>query len=256
MTTELLTERLGSTLLITLSGPATRNALSPQVYAAGIELLNVADSDPSVRAVVITGAGGHFCGGGDLQRLAHNRQHDLPTQGDQIDAFHQWIEAIRSFPKPVIAAVEGVAAGGGLSLALACDVLVAGDNARFVTAYSRVGLSSDGGASWHLARQLPKGVAMTWLWQGGEMNAQQLLQWGLVHQVAAAGQVQAAALTLADELAQAPAGVLSSLKELVNDASGQSLNSQLLAEKRHFFVNLSRPEAGDRIQAFLRRKTP
>ena len=107
-----------------------------------------------------------FCGGGDLQRLAHNRQHDLSTQGVQIDAFHQWIEAIRSFPKPVIAAVEGVAAGGGLSLALACDVLVAGDNARFMTAYSRVGLSSDGGASWHLARQLPKGIAMTWLWQG------------------------------------------------------------------------------------------
>jgi len=256
MTTELLTERSGSTLLITLSGPATRNALSPQVYAAGIELLNVADSDPSVRAVVITGAGGHFCGGGDLQRLAHNRQQDLSTQGEQIDAFHQWIEAIRSFPKPVIAAVEGVAAGGGLSLALACDVLVAGDNARFVTAYSRVGLSSDGGASWHLARQLPKGLAMTWLWQGGEMNAQQLQQWGLVHQVAAAGQVQSAALTLADDLAQAPAGVLSSIKELVNDASGQSLNGQLLAEKRHFLVNLSRPEAGDRIQAFLRRKTP
>ena len=87
MTTEILTERMGSTLLITLSGPATRNALSPQVYAAGIELLNVADDDPSVRAVVITGAGGHFCGGGDLQRLAHNRQHDLPTQGAQIDAF-------------------------------------------------------------------------------------------------------------------------------------------------------------------------
>ena len=164
MTTELLTERQGSTLLITLSGPATRNALSPQVYAAGIELLNVADSDPSVHAVVITGSGGHFCGGGDLQRLAHNRQHDLNIQGDNIDAFHQWIEAIRSFPKPVIAAVEGVAAGGGLSLALACDLLVTGDNARFVSAYSRVGLSPDGGASWQLARLLPKPLALSWLW--------------------------------------------------------------------------------------------
>jgi enoyl-CoA hydratase/carnithine racemase len=256
MTTELLTERQGSTLLITLSGPATRNALSPQVYAAGIELLNVADSDPSVHAVVITGSGGHFCGGGDLQRLAHNRQHDLNVQGDNIDAFHQWIEAIRSFPKPVIAAVEGVAAGGGLSLALACDLLVTGDNARFVSAYSRVGLSPDGGASWQLARLLPKPLALSWLWQGGEMSAQQLQPWGLVHEVVPAGQVLSKALALAESLGATPAGVLSSIKELVNDAPFQSLNTHLAAEKRHFLVNLSRPEAGAAIQAFLSRKKP
>lgn len=254
MTTELLTERVGSTLLITLSGPATRNALSPQVYAAGIELLNVADSDPSVVAVVITGAGGHFCGGGDLQRLAHNRLHDLSAQGLQIDAFHQWIEAIRSFPKPVIAAVEGVAAGGGLSLALACDLLVTGDNARFVSAYSKVGLSSDGGASWHLARQLPKGLALSWLWSGGDMSAQQLAQWGLVHEVVPAGQVRSAALAVADTLAQTPPGVLSSIKELVSEGPRLSLNEQLAAEKRHFLVNLATPAAGQAIQGFLQRK--
>jgi enoyl-CoA hydratase/carnithine racemase len=254
MTTELLTERQGSTLLITLSGPATRNALSPQVYAAGIELLNVADSDPSVRAVVITGGGGHFCGGGDLQRLAHNRQHDLNLQGENIDAFHQWIEAIRSFPKPVIAAVEGVAAGGGLSLALACDLLVTGDNARFVSAYSRVGLSPDGGASWQLGRLLPRSLALSWLWQGGEMSAQQLQPWGLVHEVVPAGQVLSKAMALAESLAQVPAGVAASIKELVGDAHSQTLNEHLAAEKRHFLVNLSRPEAGAAIQGFLSRK--
>lgn len=256
MTTELLTERQGSVLVMTLSGPATRNALSPQVYAAGIETLNVADSDPSVAAVVLTGAGGHFCGGGDLQRLAHNRTHQPQRQGEHLDAFHQWIEALRSFPKPVIAAVEGVAAGAGLSLTLACDLIVAGDNARFISAYSQVGLSSDGGASWHLARQLPRGQALYWLWSGNEVSAQQLQQWGLVQQIAPAGQVLRAATALADSLAQTPAAVLASVKELVDDAPLNTLNEQLAAEKRHFLVNLLRPEAGDAIGRFLQRKNP
>jgi enoyl-CoA hydratase/carnithine racemase len=256
MTTELLTERQGPVLVMTLSGPATRNALSPQVYAAGIESLNIADSDPSVAAVIVTGAGGHFCGGGDLQRLAHNRQQDPGQQGDNIEAFHQWVEALRSFPKPVIAAVEGVAAGGGLSLALGCDLIVAGDNARFISAYSKVNLSTDGGASWHLGRQLTRGQALHWLWSGGEISAQQLQQWGLVHQIAPAGEVLNAALSLATSLAQTPAGVLASIKELVNDAHQSSINEQLAAEKRHFLVNLLRPQAGEAIQRFLQRKTP
>ena len=95
MTTELLTERRDAVLVMTLSGPATRNTLSPQVYAAGIESLNMAESDPSVAAVIVTGASGHFCGGGDLQRLSHNRQQDPSQQAANIDAFHQWIEALR-----------------------------------------------------------------------------------------------------------------------------------------------------------------
>lgn len=240
MSTELQTERLGSTQIMTLSGPATRNALSPQVYAAGIETLNMAESDEDVKAVILTGAGGHFCGGGDLQRLAHNRQHDLPQQAAHLDAFHQWIEALRSFPKPVIAAVEGVAAGAGLSLMLACDLVIAAENARFVTANSQVGLSPEGGASWHLARALGRGNALQWLWQDTALTAQELLQRGLVQQVVSAGTALPSALTLAEQLAKVPGGVLSSVKELVNDASAQSLRQQLDAEKQHFVVNLSR----------------
>jgi enoyl-CoA hydratase/carnithine racemase len=254
MTTEILTERLDHTLLITLSGPATRNALSPQVYAAGVELMNVADADPGVRAVVLTGSGGHFCGGGDLQRLAHLRVHDSAQQARHVEAFHRWVEALRSSPKPVIAAVEGVAAGAGLSLALACDLVVASDNARFVTAYSRVGLSPDGGSSWHLARQLPRGQALAWLWAGDERNAHQLAAAGLVHEVVPAGTARHAALTLSERLAQLPQAVLASMKELVNDATQQALGTQLQQEQRHFMDNLLSPEAGAAIQSFLQRK--
>jgi enoyl-CoA hydratase/carnithine racemase len=254
MTTELQTERVGSTQVMTLVGPATRNALSPQVYAAGIEILNMAESNEDVRALILTGAGGHFCGGGDLQRLTHNRQHDLPKLAENIDAFHLWIEALRSFPKPVIAAVEGVAAGGGLSLVLACDLVVVAENARFITAYSQVGLSPDGGASWHLARLLGRGPALQLLWQNTPISAQQMAQWGVAHQVAPAGTVLQQALDWADQLAQIPPGVLTSVKELVNEAPGHTLKQQLDAEKQHFIVNLCRPEAGQAIEKFLSRK--
>lgn len=256
MTTELQTERQGDTLVMTLSGPATRNALSPQLYAAGIETLNMAESSPDVRAVVITGAGGHFCGGGDLQRLAHNRAHDLAAQGENMDAFHQWIEALRSFPKPVIAAVEGVAAGGGVSVALACDLIVAAENSHFMTAYSKVALSPDGGASWHLTRALGRSRALALLWLGETQTAQQWAQYGLVHSVVPAGMVMDEALNLAARLGEVAPNVVASIKDLVNDAQ-QPLRPHLDAEKQHFLVNLSQPAAGQAIDNFLKaRKRP
>lgn len=253
MTTELQTERFGATLVLRLNGPATRNALSPQVYAAGVETLNMAEANPDVRAVVLTGAGGHFCGGGDLQRLAHQRLHDMDAQSRNLDAFHQWIEALHSFPKPVIAAVEGVAAGGGVSLVLACDLIVAADNARFVMAYSQVGLSSDGGASWHLRRALGRQRALALLWLGDSQSAHEWHQAGLVHAVAQNGQALDDALALADRLAERPQAVLSSLKELVNEAD-QPLRAHLAAEKQRFLDNLSLPAAGEAIEAFLQKR--
>lgn len=253
MTTELQTERHDSTLVMRLNGPATRNALSPQVYAAGIETLNMAEANADVRAVVLTGEGGHFCGGGDLQRLAHQRVHDLTAQAANLDAFHQWIEALRSFPKPVIAAVEGVAAGGGVSLVLACDLIVAADGARFVMAYSQVGLSCDGGASWHLSRALGRQRALSLLWLGDNQSAQDWHAQGLIHSLVANGQALPQALQLAARLAERAPGVLASMKELVQE-SEQPLRAQLDAEKKHFIQNLLRPEAGQAIDAFLKRR--
>ncbi|HYR24431.1 MAG TPA: enoyl-CoA hydratase family protein [Aquabacterium sp.] len=255
MSTELQTARQGSTLVMTLSGPATRNALSPQVYAAGIETLNVAESNPEVRAIVLTGAGGHFCGGGDLQRLAHNRVHDLARQGDNLDAFHQWVDALRSFPKPVIAAIEGVAAGGGVSLALACDQIVAAENARFVMAYSKMALSPDGGSSWHLTRAVGRAKALELLWLGQEQTAQEWARLGLIQRLAPAGSVLDEALRYAERLAQVAPGVLASIKELVNDAPDQALSPHLAAEKQHFLVNLTQPAAGQAMEAFLQKRS-
>lgn len=238
MTTELLTERHGATLLITLSGPATRNALSTQVFAAGIETLNMAESNPDVGAVVLTGAGGHFCSGADLQHFLKNK-HNLSAQGAQIDAFNQWIEALRSFPKPVIAAVEGLAAGSGLALVMACDLVVAAETARFSAHPQQTPLTPDGGLSHTLVQALGRARALEVLWQGSPLSAQQWHQWGAAQKLVPGGTAVQAAIEWGEDLARLPASVVSSIKELVNDAPHQSLRAQMTAEKQHALINLA-----------------
>lgn len=238
MTTELLTERHGATLLITLSGPATRNALSTQVFAAGIETLNMAESNPDVGAVVLTGAGGHFCSGADLQHFLKNK-HNLSAQGAQIDAFNQWIEALRSFPKPVIAAVEGLAAGSGLALVMACDLVVAAETARFSAHPQQTPLTPDGGLSHTLVQALGRARALEVLWQGSPIAAQQWHQWGAAQKLVPGGTAVQVAIEWGEDLSRLPASVVSSIKELVNDAPHQSLRAQMTAEKQHALINLA-----------------
>ena len=113
MSASLKSHSHGRTMVLTISNPEHRNALGPEIYAAGVEALNVAESSPEVRSVVITGEGSHFCAGGNLQRLLSNRQQPPELQAQSIESLHNWIETIRAFPKPVIAAVEGACAGAG-----------------------------------------------------------------------------------------------------------------------------------------------
>lgn len=256
MTAELRTERRDTTLVFTLSDPEARNALSPQVSAAGVEALNVAESDPTVRAIVLVGDGAHFCAGGHLKRLAANRDLGPETQAHHLQMFHQFIEALRTHPKPVIAAVEGAAAGGGFSLALACDLIVAAEDARFSMAYGRIGLSPDGGGSWHLARALPRALALQTIWLGEMLTARQLHGWGLVNRVTDSGLALAEALHLARTLAACAPNALASAKELVNDAVDSSLGEHLGAEGQHFVQNLFHANGAEGLQAFFDKRAP
>jgi enoyl-CoA hydratase/carnithine racemase len=177
MTAQLLSTSEGQTLVLTLSNPEFRNALGPEMYAAGVEALSVAESSPDVRSVVITGANGIFSAGGNLQRLQNNRQLPPEHQAQSIEGLHNWIEAIRTFPKPVIAAVEGPAAGAGFSLALACDMIVAARNSVFVMAYSSIALSPDGGGSWSLSRAVPRQLATELLMWGSASEPSAYISW-------------------------------------------------------------------------------
>ncbi len=243
-------------MVLTLSNPQHRNALGPEMYAAGVEALSVAESSTDVRSVVITGAGSVFSAGGNLQRLLANREQPPEVQAQSIEALHSWIEAIRTFPKPVIAAVEGAAAGAGFSLALACDFIVAADNAVFVMAYSSVALSPDGGASWSLTQALPRQLVNELLMCGERITPARLHGLGLVNQLTPVGGALTAALALAEKLNARAPNVLGSIKELVGDAAAASLSTQLGSERDHFVKNLHHPNGAAGIAAFLARQTP
>jgi enoyl-CoA hydratase/carnithine racemase len=242
--------------LLTLSNPGARNALSPAIYAAGIEAINHADSSQEVRAIIITGEGESFCAGGNLQRLLHNRTQPPSVQAESIDGLHGWIEAIRACRKPVIAAVEGAAAGAGFSLALACDLIVSSQDAIYVMAYSTVGLSPDGGGSWQLARQLPRQLATELLLTGERISAPRLHALGVVNQLTDKGQALAIALQVAEKLSARAPNVLASIKELVSDAPERSLHVHLSAERDFFVSNLHHANGGEGISAFLDKRKP
>ncbi len=256
MPSELLTERIGAVLVMTLSDPATRNTLSHQVIAAGIEALNVAEADTDLRAVLLRGDGGHFCAGGNLQGLVERRRAGPPAQFQMLEHLHQFIEALRAFPKPVIAAVDGAAAGAGFSLALACDLIVAAEDARFILSYGRIGLSPDGGASWALMQALPRARVQQLLWLGEPVSARQLFEWGLVAAVAPSGQSFGEALRLAERLAAMAPNALASAKELLHQTSRHSLTEQLASERDHFVANLFHANGAEGLNAFLEKRPP
>jgi enoyl-CoA hydratase/carnithine racemase len=256
MAAELLQSRAGQTLVLTIADPEHRNALGPDIYAAGQTAMALADSDVSIRSVVITGAGTVFSAGGNLQRLKANRQQAPAVQAQSIEGLHQWIRSIARCTKPVIAAVEGAAAGAGFSLALACDLLVAADDAVLVMAYSNIALSPDGGASWSLARALPHQLATELLMGGARISAQRLHALGVVNQVAASGTALQAALALAERLNSRAPNAMRSIKTLVRQAGHTDLDQQLDDEREHFVSNLHHTNGGIGIEAFLSKTPP
>ena len=256
MTAQLKSHTVGKTLVLTLSDPQNYNALGPGIFGAGVEALNAADANTEISSIVITGDGDHFCAGGNLNRLNANRQQSHSAQAQSLEELHNWMDSIRSFPKPVIAAVEGAAAGAGFSLCLMCDFIVASETSFFSTSYSNVGLSPDAGASWHLTRLLPRTVATRWLMLGERIKAEELTPYGLLHSLVPPGSALTHALALAESLNARAANVNASIKELINASYGQGLSEHMKLESEHFVRNLHHPNAGIGIESFLRKETP
>ena len=256
MPAALLSEREGAVVCLTMSDPATRNALSSQVLSAGIEALASAEVDLQVRVVVLRGEGGHFCAGGNVRGLAERRQAGPAAQREMLEHLHQFVEALRAFPKPVIAAVEGAAAGAGFALALACDLIVAADDAQFTMSHARLGLSPDAGSTWALMRSLPRPLVQRMLWLAEPMGAAALHAAGVIGWIAPRGEALAEARKLAVRLAEMAPGALASAKELVQQACTATLHEQLGAERDHFIDNLYGVHGGEGLQAFFEKRPP
>jgi enoyl-CoA hydratase/carnithine racemase len=184
------------------------------------------------------------------------REGQLELQRQSLESLNSWIEAIGSFPKPVIAAVEGAAAGAGFSLVLACDFVVAADSAYFLMAHSKIGLSPDGGGCWQLARALPRPLVSDAVMRGTRLSAATLHRYGLINELTAAGQALGAALVLAADLNARPSNALRDIKDLIGEAQTQPLSAHLEREKELFMRNLVHANAGEGIAAFLEKRSP
>lgn len=219
MPAELRTERRGATLVLTLSAPATRNQLTDQLVAAGIEALNVAESDPGVRCIVLRGDGSHFCAGGEPASSAEGSAAQL----QRAERMAQLAEAIRACPKPVVAAVEGRVAGAGLALAIACDLRVVAEDAQVARPDARVAPGPDGMAQALFAQGLPRALALQWLWLDEPDFVRRWQACGGVSRVCASGQALADACALAEQLRALPDAALAAGKDLVDQDFAQHL---------------------------------
>jgi enoyl-CoA hydratase/carnithine racemase len=256
MTAQLKSTSQGQTLILTLSNPALRNALTTDICAAGIEALNVAETNPDIRSVVITGDGANFCAGSDVQRFQRQIHQSAQVQAQMVESVHSWMEAVRTCPKPVIAAVEGACVGAGFALSLVCDMIVAAADSVFMSGFSNLALSPYGGASWNLAQSLPRQIGMELLLLDERISASRLHGLGMVNRISDRGHALGEALTLAERLNARAPNAVSSIKELMNDAPTQHLTHHLSDERQAFVKNLLHPNARSGIDAFLSKQTP
>jgi len=242
-------------LLLTIDNPAQRNALMPELSRAAAEALRLAATDPAVGAAVLSGAGAHFCSGGNLASLREFQDQPRAAIVARIGVLNELIRSMRQFPKPVIAAVEGSAAGAGFSLALACDLIVAARDARFTMAYVKIGLSPDGAPSLLLPRALPLQLASELLMEGTPIGAERLYQAGVINRLVDPGLARSEAEAWAAKLAQGASAAIGRIKRLVNQSVCPELASHLELERDSFSDLLHQPEAREGISAFLEKRS-
>ena len=252
----LLRRREGAVLVLSNNNPAARNALSPAFYAALTQALQDGAADPQVGAIVLTGEGGHFCAGGDLRQLARRRELSLAQRREKLEGLHDLIRAVRACPKPVIAAVEGAAAGAGMSLALACDLLVAARNAVFSVAYVKIGLTPDGGATAFLAQFVSRQVLTELCLTGERISGERLHALGAVNRLAEPGAALAQAVALAAQLAGGPEQAMAQIKALCHGAYDHALEQQLDLEAQSMVQAQASEESREGIAAFLEKRAP
>ncbi|MFC3614445.1 oxepin-CoA hydrolase, alternative type [Lutimaribacter marinistellae] len=245
----------GDRLVVVNGNAARRGALSPELYDA-INAAMAQAAEPRVRAVILTSDGGFFCAGGDLNVLIERRKLATEERRGRVDLLHDLVRGIRACPVPVIAAVEGGAAGAGLSLALACDMIVAAEGARFTAAYVKAGLVPDGGLTASLARILPRPLAMEMCLLARPVEAAQMAALGAVNEVVPQGETLAAAQAIADRLAQGPRVAQGVIRHLVAAAYDREETAQLDAERDAMVTAQVGDEAAEGIAAFLEKRRP
>ena len=238
---------------VTLNRPETGNAvhleMAKELDAASLEC----ESNRDVRAVLLSGAGNSFCVGGDVKAFAAQKQ--LPRYVREITAhLHLAVSRFARLDAPVIAAVQGAAAGGGFSLAISCDLVVAAESATFLMAYSKIGMAPDGGSTYFLPRLVGFKRAIELTLTNRVLSAREACEWGIVTEVAPLERLAARAEELARSLAQGPTGAFGSAKRLLHSGWNQSLETQMELESRAIAETGGSADGKEGIAAFVEKR--
>ena len=252
MSDEVLTSREGAVLTVTLNRPEVYNAFNRALHDALREALTEAQ-DPAVRCVVVTGAGKGFCAGQDLKEFG---QVSASIRDALEQTYHPNIRLVRALEKPVIAAVNGPAAGAGLSFACACDIRVASDTATFVPGFVGIGLVPDSGGTWFIHRLLGFARAFEWMCANTRLSATEALDWGLVSEVVPAASFESRVAELAAEWAARPTLAVGRTKQLFEHAFSASLEEQLALEAELQQASVATADFREGVGAFLEKRPP
>ncbi|MBI4240351.1 MAG: enoyl-CoA hydratase [Candidatus Rokubacteria bacterium] len=241
---------------ITLNRPeaynAVNEAMAEELHLAILEC----DEDPGVRALVLTGAGKAFCAGGDVKSFVQNLDRIGYHLKRLTTPIHAAVSRMARMPKPVVAAINGVAAGAGMSLTLASDLVVAAESARFTMAYSRIGATPDGSSTYFLPRVVGIRRALELIYTNRVLTARDALEWGIVNRVVPDGDALKAAAELARELAQGPTVALGHAKRLILLSEQESLETQMEHEAQEIAAMGKTEDFKEGVTAFAQKKTP
>lgn len=254
----LLVEIRDRVAVLTMNRPERLNALSQPMIDGAITALERCAEDPAVGCVVLTGTGRGFCAGGDVTAMGGGAASGmtLEQQVDRQRAIHRFAALLHAMPKASIAAINGPCAGAGMGLALACDLRVAADDAKFTTAFAKVGFSGDFGITWPLVRTLGQARAMELLLLADVLTARQALELGLLNRVLPAAELMSAAMQLAARIAQGPQVAYRYMKQNVQAASTESYTA--LLDREAFTQRRTGATADHRegVAAFMEKRAP
>ncbi|HEN9550039.1 2-(1,2-epoxy-1,2-dihydrophenyl)acetyl-CoA isomerase PaaG [Acinetobacter baumannii] len=242
---------------LTFNRPKALNSFNVDMHREVAEVLNQWTKNPDVRCVVISGEGRGFCAGQDLGDRVVDPNAEAPDLGYSIETYYNpLIKTIVNMPKPVICAVNGVAAGAGANIALACDLVIAAKSANFVQAFCRLGLVPDSAGTWFLPRAVGHARAMGLALLGDKLPAETAKEWGMIWDVIEDAELKTKVTELAERLAKQPTFGLSLIKKAIHQSSNNTFDEQMLLERDLQRIAGRSEDYREGVQAFMNKREP